>query len=178
MLEERLIELLREIDLDAVGEEIRRRSERAMRKAIRELPDGEYTSTVEHDGFEERIVIQCRIVVRGDRLHIDYTGTTPQLPRAVNVVPIYTFAYSAYPIKALLSPNIPNNEGAFLPITTWAPAPWASAHSSVASQGAVRRQEGRASAQRFSGAQTGRAVDERVIGRRAGAGSQVRVRRF
>jgi len=121
MLEERLLDLVRETDLDALGEEIRRRSEAAMRKAIRALPDGEYTSTAVHDGFEEPIVIRCRIIVRGDRLHIDYAGTSPQLPRAVNVVPIYTFAYSAFPVKALISPNIPNNEGAFLPISTSAP---------------------------------------------------------
>jgi len=121
MLEERLLDLVEETDIDALGDEIRARSERAMRAAIRALPDGEYTSTAVHDGFEEPITIACRIVVKGERLHIDYTGTSPQLPRAVNVVPIYTFAYSAYPIKALISPNIPNNEGAFLPITTWAP---------------------------------------------------------
>ncbi|HTP95490.1 MAG TPA: hydantoinase B/oxoprolinase family protein [Burkholderiales bacterium] len=122
MLEERLLALLEHADLDAVGAEIRRRSERAMRSAIAALPDGDYVSRVEHDGFEQRIVIQCRLSVRGERLHIDYAGTSPQLPRAVNVVPIYTFAYSAYPIKALLSPDVPNNEGAFLPITTSAPA--------------------------------------------------------
>jgi len=39
----------------------------------------------------------------------------------VNVVPIYAFAYSVYPIKALLCPDVPNNEGGFLPITTQAP---------------------------------------------------------
>ncbi len=122
MLEERLAGLLKEIDIDRLGDEIRRRSEAGMRRAIRELPDGEYRSEVVHDGFEERIVIRCKLTIRGDRIHIDYTGTTPQLPRAVNVVPIYTFAYSAFPIKALLSPSIPNNEGSFLPITTWAPA--------------------------------------------------------
>jgi N-methylhydantoinase B len=121
MLEERLSGLLREVDIDRLGAEIRRRSEAEMRRAIRALPDGTYASEVTHDGFEERIVIRCSITIRGDRLHIDYTGTSPQIPRAVNVVPIYTFAYSAYPIKALLSPAIPNNEGAFLPITTWAP---------------------------------------------------------
>ena len=44
-----------------------------------------------------------------------------RFPRAVNVVPIYCFAYSAYAVKALLCPDMPNNEGSFLPITTSAP---------------------------------------------------------
>jgi N-methylhydantoinase B len=39
----------------------------------------------------------------------------------VNVVPIYCFAYSAYAVKALLSPDVPNNEGSFLMIKTSAP---------------------------------------------------------
>ncbi|MBC7779034.1 MAG: hydantoinase B/oxoprolinase family protein [Proteobacteria bacterium] len=121
MMEERLQPLLAGVKLDDLGAEIRKRSEAAMRKAIRALPDGVYESKVDHDGFEQRIVIACRITVKGDRLAIDYTGSSPQLPRAVNVVPIYTFAYSAFPVKALLCPDIPNNEGSFAPMTTWAP---------------------------------------------------------
>ncbi len=121
MMAERLQPLIETIDLERLGAEVRERSERAMREAIGQLPDGVYTSEVEHDGFEERIVIRCRLTVAGDTIDIDYAGSTPQLARAVNVVPIYTFAYSAYPLKALLCPEIPNNEGSFLPITTRAP---------------------------------------------------------
>jgi N-methylhydantoinase B len=61
------------------------------------------------------------VIIDGDRLRIDYTGTSEQLPRAVNVVPIYTFAYTAYGAKVVLCPDVPNNEGSFAPITTWAP---------------------------------------------------------
>lgn len=121
MMAERLKPLLEAVDLSALGAEVRRRSEEAMRDAIRALPDGTYRSHVQHDGFEEPIDIHCALTIEGDRIHIDYTGTSPQLARAVNVVPIYAFAYSAYPIKALLCPDVPNNEGGFLPITTDAP---------------------------------------------------------
>jgi N-methylhydantoinase B len=121
MLEERLQPLLGDIDLRTLGEEIRRRSEAAMRKAIRAVPDGTYHSRLEHDGFDQPIVIDCTVRVKGDRIVIDYTGSSAQVPRAVNVVPIYCFAYSAYAVKALLCPDVPNNEGSFLPITTSAP---------------------------------------------------------
>jgi len=121
MLEERLRPLLRDTDLKALGAEIRRRSEAAMRKAISEVPDGVYRAQTRHDGFEEPILINCTVTVRGDRLAIDYAGSSPQVPRAVNVVPIYTFAYSAFAVKALLCPDVPNNEGSFLPVTTSAP---------------------------------------------------------
>ena len=121
MLEERLRPLLRDTDLMALGTEIRGRSEKAMRKAIREVPDGVYHAQTRHDGFEEPILINCTVTVKGDTIAIDYTGSSAQVPRAVNVVPIYTFAYSAFAVKALLCPDVPNNEGSFLPISTSAP---------------------------------------------------------
>jgi N-methylhydantoinase B len=113
--------LLRDTDLNALGTEIRRRSEAAMRKSIRAVPDGVYHAQTRHDGFEEPILINCTITVKGEKLAIDYTGSSAQVPRAVNVVPIYTFAYSAFAVKALLCPDVPNNEGSFTPITTSAP---------------------------------------------------------
>jgi N-methylhydantoinase B len=121
MMEERLIPLIEAVDIDALGAAIRERSELAMREAIRALPDGVYESQVHHDGFEEPILIRCKLTIQDDTISIDYAGSSPQQPRAVNVVPIYAFAYSAYPIKALLCPEVPNNEGGFLPITTDAP---------------------------------------------------------
>lgn len=121
MLEERLQPLLHDTDLDALGAEIRRRSEAAMRKAIRSVPDGVYHAQTQHDGFEEPILINCTVTVKGEKLSIDYTGSSQQVPRAVNVVPIYTFAYSAFAVKALLCPDVPNNEGSFMPISTSAP---------------------------------------------------------
>jgi N-methylhydantoinase B len=123
MLEERIVALLDEtgIDLASVGRELRRRSEKAMREAIAAIPDGTYRYHIQHDGFEEPIDIHCRIDVTGDTIAIDYANTSCQLPRAVNVVPIYAFAYSAFALKTLLCPDVPNNEGSFEPITTSAP---------------------------------------------------------
>lgn len=118
---ERLQPLLDSVDLEELGAAVRARSEAAMREAIRRIPDGVYRSTVQHDGFEAPILIECRLTVRGDRIDIDFAGSSAQLPRAVNVVPIYTFAYTVYGLKALLCPEIPNNEGSFAPITTDAP---------------------------------------------------------
>ena len=119
---ERLRPLVEAVSLDALGGEVRRRSEQAMRDAIRALPDGTYDSVVTHDGMDEPIVIRCALTVKDDQISIDYAGTTQQIPYALNVVPIYTFAYTVYGLKALLCPDIPNNEGSFLPISTTAPA--------------------------------------------------------
>ncbi len=110
-----------QFDLRALANILQGRSEAVMRSAIAAVPDGTYNHVVRHDGFEERIVIDCTITIAGDDMHIDYAGSTEQLPRAVNVVPAYTFAYTAYGVKVLLAPNVPNNEGSFVPITTTAP---------------------------------------------------------
>src|SRR6266567_1999476 len=92
-----------------------------MRSAIQTLPDGDYDYEARVDGFIEPVTISCRITVKGDALVVDYAGSSPQLPRAINVVPIYTFAYTAYALKCVLAPAVPNNNGAFRPITASAP---------------------------------------------------------
>src|ERR1700721_882566 len=60
-MSERLQSLLETVNLDALGAEVRLRSENAMRAAIREIPDGVYRSTVQHDGFDEPILIKCEL---------------------------------------------------------------------------------------------------------------------
>jgi N-methylhydantoinase B len=123
MLQERLTIFLDEtnVALNALGKEVRRRSQVAMQTAIRDVPDGHYHETVYQDGFDAPIRIECAVKVCSDEISIDYTGSSEQLPRAVNVVPAYTFAYSAYAVKCLLEPELPNNEGSFGPLRTSAP---------------------------------------------------------
>ena len=124
MLAQRLGALLDEVtvSLEVLGEEIRGRSEAALRRSIRQVPDGEYRYVAHHDGFATPLVIDCTIRVAGDGLEVDYDGTSPQVAdKAINVVPAYTYAYTAFPLKALLSPGIPNNEGSFAPISVKAP---------------------------------------------------------
>jgi N-methylhydantoinase B len=123
MLARRLLDMLDETncDLVAIGREMHSRSEAAMRDAIRALPDGSYDYEARVDGFIEPVTIRCRIDVRDDSIRVDYTGSSPQLPRAINVVPIYTFAYTAYSLKCVLAPNVPNNDGSFRPIEVSAP---------------------------------------------------------
>jgi N-methylhydantoinase B len=114
------------VALDDLGTEIIERTERAMRNAIAELPDGTWHAQVENDGPPEMpggvVHIQCAVTIDGDSLSVDYTGTTGQVNQAINVVPTYTYAYTAYALKAILAPTLPNAHGAFVPITVSAPA--------------------------------------------------------
>lgn len=126
-LGERLNTLLDEIDidLDVFAAEVVDRTDAAMRKAIAEAPDGVYRAEIENDGTPEMpggvVRIPCAITIKGDRVAVDYTGCTPQVNRAINTVYNYTFAYSAYALKAVFAPWIPNAEGSFMPIAVSAP---------------------------------------------------------
>ena len=107
--------------IDAVAEEIIRRSEAAVRAEIAKLPSGEWTNETWSDGFEEPIVVRCTVKVAGDEIFIDFTGSSPQSTRGINVVLNYTHAYASFAIKAAICPDVPHNEGSFRPVHVSAP---------------------------------------------------------
>ncbi len=107
--------------IDLVAEEIIRRSEQAVRAEIRKLPGGEWKSETWSDGFEEPILIRCSVRVAGDEIFIDFTGSSPQSTRGINVVLNYTHAYASFAIKAAVCPDVPHNEGSFTPVHVSAP---------------------------------------------------------
>ena len=108
-------------DFTALVSAIQGRSEQAMRRAILEIPDGTYSHTAYTHGFDEEVKIQVTLTVKGDEIIADYAGSSPQVKRGINCVLNYTFAYTAYTIKCVVAPHIPNNEGCFRPITVVAP---------------------------------------------------------
>lgn len=109
-------------DLSLLSKSLLGRAETAMRKAIEEVPDGIYCSTLDADGFDEdETHIECAVTVKGSNIIIDYEGTSKQIDRGLNTVMNYTHAYSAYPIKCALDPFTPRNEGSYRPIEVVAP---------------------------------------------------------
>jgi N-methylhydantoinase B len=121
---ERLLEFMDEFGLERLeplADEIIGRTETAMREAIRALRPGAYEYAITSDGFDKPITIKVRCQVHGDDLLIDYTGSSPASRRGVNVVMNYTEAYTTYGVTVIVSPDVPNNEGAFRPIRITAP---------------------------------------------------------
>jgi N-methylhydantoinase B len=119
-----LLEMMEEFGLDSidpVAEEIISRSEAAVRGEIAKLPSGEWRNETWSDGFEEPIVIRCVVRVAGDEIFIDFTGSSPQSTRGINVVLNYTHAYASFAIKAAICPDVPHNEGSFRPVHVSAP---------------------------------------------------------
>ncbi|MBI4247505.1 MAG: hydantoinase B/oxoprolinase family protein [Candidatus Rokubacteria bacterium] len=121
---ERLLEFMDEFGLarlEPLADEIIGRTERAMRDAIRALRPGVYEHAITSDGFDEPITIRARCEVRGEELTIDYAGSSPASRRGINVVMNYTEAYTTYGVKVIVSPDVPNNDGAFRPLRITAP---------------------------------------------------------
>lgn len=137
-----LIRLLDELDLpdiDAVAAEVMNRSESALRSALADLPDGDYSAAMATDGFgEEPLELRVRVTIHGNSITVDYDGSSDQSRYGVNVVLNYTRAYTSFAIKAALAPEVPHNAGSFRPVDVDAavgsvlncvdPAPVASRH--------------------------------------------------
>ncbi len=120
----KLVEMMEDYafsDLKELSAAIIERSESSMRMAIRAIPDGTYRHQIDVDGFDEPIVVKLAITVAGEEMIADYTGTSHQSTRGINVVYNYCHAYTTYPIKCSVSPEVPNNEGSFHPIKVVAP---------------------------------------------------------
>lgn len=120
----KLKELLAEFDiknLTSLTSAILSRSEAVMRTAIDAVPEGSWSHQIIMDGVGDPITIRVTITVKGDDINADYSGTSPQVNVPLNSVPNYTYAYTAYPIRAALCPGLPNNDGVLRPITVTAP---------------------------------------------------------
>ncbi len=121
----RLVEFLEDYGLDdlrSVSQHILSRSEASMRRAIAELPDGQWRGEAWCDGYLDPVHIVVTVTKRGEELWVDYSGSSDQRPRgSINNVLNLTFADTCYSLKCSLTPTLPNNEGMFRPIHAEAP---------------------------------------------------------
>jgi len=124
LMERRVRSLMDDYGLDnltELGDELFSRSERAMREAIRAVPDGTYRYGFRTDGTGAPFEFKIALTVKGDEIVADYAGSSPQQPRAINCVMAYTFAMTAYAVRCVLLPGLPNNEGMYRPVRVEAP---------------------------------------------------------
>lgn len=99
-------------------------TERSMRNALRELPDGVYrfTDYLDDDGVQaDPVAITVAVTIKGDRAIVDFTGTSPQRPGGINAVYAITLSAVFYVFRCLLEEEIPNNSGCLAPIEVIAP---------------------------------------------------------
>jgi N-methylhydantoinase B len=123
---ERLIVMARDYRLETLrplADEITRRSEAGIRRALAELPDGTYRADmpVQVKDIGRELKLALKVTIKGDELEADFEGTSPQVPRPVNSPINYTRAYVVAPTKLVCDPYLPNNEGTYRPVSIKAP---------------------------------------------------------
>lgn len=108
-------------------------SERMLRREISAIPDGEYVAPdgfLEDDGVNRGVPLKIalKLIVEGDSVNIDLTGSSDQVPTAFNVpfegsvLPTCNFAIRTLLLdEAITSSFVPQNDGAFRPVRATAP---------------------------------------------------------
>jgi N-methylhydantoinase B len=120
----RLVEMMEEFgisNLDRLGEHITETSRQATLDLIRKLKPGKYKNEVRMDGYDRPLLLAGEMTIGDEGIHVDYTGTSPASAFGINVVMNYTLAYTAFGVKCLVAPDVPNNAGSLAPITASAP---------------------------------------------------------
>ena len=120
----RLIEMMDEFEianLDRLGDTIVEASREATLERIRALRRGTYHNTLTMDGYDKPLRLSAALTISEDGIHVDFEGTSPASCYGINVVYNYCLAYTAFGVKCLVAPEVPNNAGSLAPITVSAP---------------------------------------------------------
>jgi N-methylhydantoinase B len=99
-------------------------AERKIRQAVAAIPDGTYTCEdyMDDDGRGmTRIPIRVAVTVKGDDIHLDFTGSSPQARGGINFVWPALQGAVYYCLKTVLDPSIPSNSGFFRAVRISAP---------------------------------------------------------
>ena len=104
--------------LAAAFDEIIRRTRLRLLEALRRIPPGEYAfeDVMDDDGVgTTNIPIKLKVTVpqhgSNRKVLFDFTGTGPQVKGNINSTVTVTLAGVLYSLKALLDPEVPNNQG-------------------------------------------------------------------
>jgi N-methylhydantoinase B len=125
--ERRVIVLLDRYGAERVtraADELMDYSERWMRAEISAIPDGtyEFTDYMEDDGVvAEPVEFKVAVTVEGDRLVVDWTGSSPQVRGPINATYGVTAGAVYNAVFHLTDSRIPKNSGAYRPIHIIAP---------------------------------------------------------
>ena len=120
----RLVEMMDEFEianLDRLGDNIVDASREATLTRIRALPHGIYRNSMTLDGYDKPLLLNAALTITDAGINVDFEGTSPASAYGINVVYNYCLAYTAFGVKCLVAPDVPNNAGSLAPITISAP---------------------------------------------------------
>jgi N-methylhydantoinase B len=105
----------------AAMDELLAYSERVVRGALRELPDGRFHGEDALDTPTGLLEIRATVTIAGDAIEIDFAGTAPQHDGNLNCPLAVTRSACFYVVRCLTAPDLPASGGAFAPVTVRAP---------------------------------------------------------
>jgi N-methylhydantoinase B len=103
-------------------EELYAYSERMVRAAIAELPDGRGQARDVVEAAEGDLAIHCAVEIAGNVIGIDFAGTAPQYEGNLNCPLAVTKSACYFVVRCLTEPDLPASGGAFAPVAVTAPA--------------------------------------------------------
>jgi len=124
LAERRLAELVERRGADTVTaamDELYRYSERVVRAAITELPDGRYEARDVVESLEGSLEINVAVTIAGDEIEIDFKGTSPQHEGNLNCPLAVTRSACYFVVRCLTEPDLPSSGGAYAPVHVDAP---------------------------------------------------------
>src|SRR5262249_23680838 len=108
--------------VEAAMDELHRYSERVVRAAIGELPDGRYEARDVLEPLEGSLEIRAVVTIAGDEVEIDFAGTSPQHDGNLNCPLAVTRSACYFVVRCLTAPDLPSSGGAYVPVRITAPA--------------------------------------------------------
>ena len=109
------------VELDELAKTIIESTKTAMRKAISKLPTKKVFNQMTTDGYDKEIILNASFEVCGDKVVVDFDGTSPISDFGINVPKCYTDAYTSFGVKCVIAPDVPNNAGSLEHIIIKAP---------------------------------------------------------
>jgi N-methylhydantoinase B len=108
--------------VEAAMDELHDYSERVVRAAIAQLPDGRFEASdvLEPAGGGE-LEIHVALTISGDALGLDFAGTAPQHDGNLNCPLAVTRSACYFVVRCLTDPDVPASGGAFVPVDVRAP---------------------------------------------------------
>ena len=124
LAERRLKELCAHRGRDRVAaamDELHGYSERIVRAALADLPDGRAEAEDAVEAVQGDLPIHCTVEIAGDAVRIDFTGTAPQYEGNLNCPLAVTKSACYFVVRCLTEPDLPASGGTFAPVEVTAP---------------------------------------------------------
>ncbi len=96
-------------------------SERVVRAALAELPDGRFEAADALETPDGLLELRATVTIAGDTIDIDFAGTAPQHEGNLNCPLAVTRSACFYVVRCLTAPDLPASGGAFEPVAVRAP---------------------------------------------------------